>query len=230
MVFQMPTHREILKYNRHLPDEYKNCSVALEFSKEIPSYMTENFYRVRMTKDMLASGEGTFWIPEIIQPNSSGLQKCLGCEKLTQRIGVMSTVCTNLSCAYSGKTLINGPKRGVHSIKVEFDVTNHNTGQLLTVSFITGRDWKTVDMDVWINIGLNKLRKKGFIASPIGNFDEDVYVDSVETYLKWPQGKIPIDLIQGCLLVLDRRYDDSVLCAVYRTCGELCDLIGIKLK
>lgn len=35
--------------------------------------------------------------------------------------------------------------------------------------------------------------------------------------------------IDRCLLVLDRRYDDAVLQAVYRTCGALCEFNHWKL-
>lgn len=36
--------------------------------------------------------------------------------------------------------------------------------------------------------------------------------------------------VKACLLILDRRYDDIVLAAVYRTAGAICDQYGWKLK
>lgn len=37
------------------------------------------------------------------------------------------------------------------------------------------------------------------------------------------------ELAKGALLVLDRRYHDAVLCAVYRTAGGICDQLGIRM-
>lgn len=36
-------------------------------------------------------------------------------------------------------------------------------------------------------------------------------------------------LVSGCVVILDRRYDDLTLSQVYRTCGILCDQKGWKL-
>lgn len=36
-------------------------------------------------------------------------------------------------------------------------------------------------------------------------------------------------LVSGCVVILDRRYDDLTLAAVYRTCGLICDRQGWKL-
>ena len=228
MVHQMPMEREILKFNRHLPDEFKQCSVALEFKKPMPRHISEHFYRVRMTQNMLSTGEEDFWIPEIIQPNASGLQKCLGCSNLMKRVGVMSTTCTNMSCSLSGKAVINGPKRGIHSIKTEFMV-EHKGIKDEKISFVVGREWKTVASDVWMNVGINQLKRKGFSATQPGRFNEESCSEAIKMYLDWQENKIPIDIISGCLVILDRRYNDSVLCAVYRTCGILCDQMGWEL-
>lgn len=48
---------------------------------------------------------------------------------------------------------------------------------------------------------------------------------------------VPTDLFHpedktadGCVLVLDRRYREEVLAAVYRTAGQLCDRLGWRLS
>ena len=37
-------------------------------------------------------------------------------------------------------------------------------------------------------------------------------------------------LVDGCLLLLDRRYNDDVLMRVYRTAGAVCDVTGMVLN
>lgn len=227
MIQQMPTHREILKYNQHLPDRYKQCSVVIEFQRPMPRTNVENFYRIRMSSNMLAAGEGDFFLPEILQPNRTGPQKCLGCNQLTQRIGALSTMCTNRSCTLSGRTIINGPNRGVHNILFEFEVTKPKKQ---SVSFVVGQEWKSMKHENWLVFGERMLKKKGFTWAGSGPDADEFLSQHIKAYLKWPLDKIPIELVIGCLLVLDRRYSEECLCAVWRTAGMLADEMGWQIK
>ena len=40
----------------------------------------------------------------------------------------------------------------------------------------------------------------------------------------------PVDFCDRVLLMLDRRYRDEVLCAVYRTAGQICDEKGWRIR
>lgn len=44
------------------------------------------------------------------------------------------------------------------------------------------------------------------------------------------QTTVMIDMVAGCCLMLDRRYSEQALEAVYRTAGHLCDQLGFRLK
>ena len=221
---QLPTEREILKWNRALPEHLRHCSVVLRFKVPMPCRLTEHFYRVRMTRNMLGSGEDDFWIPEITQPARVGFQICLGCMERMRRVGVISHTCVNPICGLRGRTLAAGPKRGVQSIKTTFTSTHPDYGKPVDITFITGREWLSVHSDEWLSFGSRQLQKKGLMVLP------DLLPEVIVNRLRWPRDKIPIELVQGCVAVLDRRYSDVVLCQVWRTCGMLCDQMGWKLK
>lgn len=42
--------------------------------------------------------------------------------------------------------------------------------------------------------------------------------------------RLPDGMIEGCLLILDRRYSEQVLAEVWRTAGWICDEMGWKLR
>ena len=216
--FQAPTDREILKWNRALPDKLRQCSVVLRFKKVMPKRLTEHFYRVRMTKNMFSLGENDFWIPEIIQPSRSGDQVCLACTYKMKRVGVMSTMCMNSMCKQHGRTFINGPQRGIHTVKTKFTSTHPDTGKLVDVDFLHGIEWVTVEHSVWLGMVVSKLRKKGVDT---GTMSEELLVESGKRILSLREDRVPMELVEGCLVVLDRRYSEQCLCAVWRTCGAL---------
>lgn len=236
---QLPTNREFLKLNKALPDHLQQCTVVLEFAKPMPRFRVEMFYRIRLTQPMLQLGETDFWKPELMQPQKVGQQRCLACRTIMKRVGVMSSTCTHPVCPNSGMITITGPKRGVHSVKVEFAAADPTTKAPTSVSFVVGREWMTVSEDVWLSIGANVLKKKGYsrIEKARGEdnpFDvvrgDDVVADAILNILVWEHCKIPTDMVSGCLLVLDRRYNEQCLVAVHRTAGMICDEVGGKLK
>lgn len=220
----LPTNREILKFNRKLPEDLRQCSVVLQFKKHMPKPLTEHFYCIRLTQAMLGSGEEDFWKPEVTQPRAVGKQMCLGCGRLMKRIAVLSTTCVNPACSMAGRACINGPRRGVHSIKTEFKARTADSGDLVNVSFVVGQEWHKVDHDVWLYMGKQRLKRRGFSC-----LDADL-PEVIQTTLHWPDDRVPVEMVCGCLLVLDRRYSESCLCAVWRTAGHLCDKMGWALK
>lgn len=231
MIQPMPQPRDILKWNRHLPDIFKQSSVVLEFKKDMPRYLTENFYRIHMTQDMLSMGDDDFWLPEITQPKAMGEQRCLACRRMMKKLGVMSSICVNRNCDYAGRAVIAGPKIGVHSIKTDFDVFDSGRKKMIKVSFIVGQEWKSVTTEAWWNIGMAALRKEGMNQGLVRTDDDlERSMDVIRTYLKWPEGKVPMPMVRGCLVVLDRRYSEQCLCRIWRTCGMLCEEIGWELK
>lgn len=222
---QLPTNRDFLRLNKALPDHLQQCTVVIEFAKPMPRFCTENFYRIRMSPSMLQAGEDDFWKPELMQPLAVGQQRCLSCKSMMKRVGVMSSTCVDPICPNSGMTTITGPKRGVHSVKVEFNATDSTTKAPINVSFIVGQEWMTVDEDVWLNVGASRLKKKGVIA-----VDRTFLSEAIVDFLGWKLLKMPTDIVSGCLLVLDRRYSEQCLVAVHRTAGMLCDEMGWELK
>ncbi len=224
---QLPTNRDFLRLNKALPDHLQQCTVVLQFAKPMPRFRVEMFYRIRLSPPMLQSGEDDFWKPELMQPNAVGRQRCLACRTIMKRVGVMSSTCVHPICPNSGRITITGPKRGVHSVRVEFDATNPVTKSPTNVSFVVGREWMTVSEDVWFGIGAARLEKR---SCGLLSVDAELIAEAITRHLKWEHCKIPTDIVSGCLLVLDRRYSEACLVAVYRTAGILCDEMGWGLR
>lgn len=222
MIYQAPTNQQILRRNKAMPDHLRQCSVVLEFKRPMPKHLTEHFYRVRLSRDMLADGEDEFWKPEVLQPGRIGRQKCLGCGREMSRVAVVSTICANPACAMYRRLVVNGPKRGVQEVKTEFEARHPKTGMLVDITFVVGRELVSVEHELWVGLGRAALLKKGLIRIS----DEQDEAQAIQKMLGWPEGKMPVDMVQGCIVVLDRRYNDNCLCAVWRTCGHLCDDMG----
>ena len=225
-MYQLSSTRDILKQNLMLPPELQKCAVVLQFQRDMPKHRTENFYRIRMSPHMLSAGEGQFWKPEVLQPERAGRQRCLGCRQFMDKIGSQSYTCTNAACMNCGITTMCGPVRGVQSVLTEFESPHPRTKKLTTVSFLKGREWISVKESSWLSVGRYHLRK---IGQQVGRNDPRL-APARSTFLKWENCKIPNDIVGGCVLVLDRRYDDDCLAAVWRTAGMLCDDMGWRMK
>jgi len=223
-----PEQKDVLLRNKALPDHLRQCSVVLLFHHSIPRHQVEHFYRIRMSRRMLDSGEGDFWMPELLQPGRTGPQKCLACGHRMRRVGALSTVCTNDFCQNAGILTINGPRRGVHRVAVEFDADKSVVGGSgkVKVSFIVGREWLPVSKDVWINVAIHHFLKDRKINQPR---DDSYWEELILRVLRWPENKIPVDMVNGCLLILDRRYPEECLKAVWRTAGLICDEMGWRM-
>lgn len=190
MIQAAPTHRDLLRLNRSLPDELRDSSVVVQFAAPVPSRRLANFHYVHLSPPMLAGGESTFWQPQIRQPHRIGRQVCLTCRGELWRVGEADYRCINPRCRQDNgrptSELIQGirPHRGVVAVRDTFKAQHR--GQLRTIEFVVGCE--TVTM-----------------AGGVKRSDP---------------------LVAGCLLVLDRRYHDAVLCAVARTANDVCHLMG----
>jgi len=131
---QLPTHRDLLRFNAELPDALRDRSVALRFAKPVPIRHTENFYLIRLTRNMLAGGEKDFFMPEIAQPHRVGKQLCPGCQAAMRRVSPTTFACDNPACLAS--RVESGPSRGVVSVRSAFE--GELDGKRVSVSFIAG--------------------------------------------------------------------------------------------
>lgn len=143
---RFPTPHEMLALNRALPDALRDRSVAIEFQKPIPKHVTESFYRIRLSRKMLAGGEEDFFMPEIAQPHRVGRQVCPTCGRDMQRISLTTYRCENTFCFQGDGTPsqsmahISGPNRGVVSVRTEF--AGWMQGREVDVSFLCGYETK----------------------------------------------------------------------------------------
>lgn len=184
-----PTNRDLLRENAMLPEHLKQCAVVLRFGHMLKSSDIEQFYRIHLSREMLAGGEEDFYRPHIMQPERMGQVRCGKCGQYMEQFTLMQQRCMNPVCENRGLILVSGPVRGVHKVQASFEAVHPRTKKTVEVSFIVGHD--TVQ----------------------GPYNRTV----------------PVQLVNGCLVVLDRRYDATVLAAVKRTCGHLCDMKGWRL-
>lgn len=189
MIQATPTTRDLLRFNRQLPDALRQSSVVVRFAAPIPSRRLVEFHAIHLTPPMLAGGEGDFWRPEVNQKHRLGRQVCLSCRGDLWRMNSTDYRCLNPGCRQANgrptSELVQGiaPHRGVVRCEDSFSATYQ--GKPASVSFIVGRETVTLAGGV----------------------------------------RISDPLVNGCLLVLDRRYSDDVLCAVGRTANEVCQIM-----
>jgi hypothetical protein len=175
MIQHLPTHRELLRGNRLLPDRDKQSMVMLRFRNPISTALMEHFTRIHLTRGMKAGGEQSFYRAEVFQSHRTGRKNCPRCHHAMPRTSLTTYRCQNRACKNYGLTVVGGPRRGVIRVDIcpEFVVRRETCSH-------RGREFERV-------------------------------------------------LVDRCLLVLDRRYREEVLSSVYRTAGEMCEMMGWEL-
>ena len=201
-----PSSQQMISGNQQLPDKLKNSCVLLTFAHPIRSSSVGEFFRIHLTEQMQGDGEESFYLAEQFQPHRVTDHKlCPRCAQRLDRIAQSIAVCRNSRCPNQGEKVYIGPVRGVIQVMVFPD-------------FVVDRVTETIRVP---DPSYNPPKLEDFLHRRVmrGEFRRTPMV----------QREITIELVNRCLLVLDRRYNDRTLAAVYRTAGEICDIRGWKL-
>lgn len=91
----------------------------------------------------------------------------------------------------------------------------------------SGRPTSTLIQGIEPHRGVVQVAKE-FEAEHQGRRKTISFVAGVEHYRIGDRRRQDV-ICSGCLLVLDRRYHDAVLCAVYRTAGQVADEQGWRM-
>lgn len=156
--------KELLRGQRHLPEDLRQSVVLLTFRQPLPRYVLSEFLRIHLQRIQLERGEQSAFMPEVFQPHRVGPKPCPKCGNMMQPMSESWSKCNCPSCEIFQRRVMHGPLIGV------------------------------VNVLTW--------------------------TDSVVGHT--PTGE---ELVKNCGLVLDRRYSETTLAAVYRTAEALAEFL-----
>jgi hypothetical protein len=203
------SNRDWLKFQKYLPPEKRENHVYIAFNEPMPEQLTGQFLRVHMSKDRLEDSEDDFYKPEIYQP-SRVREKilCPECGTPEERVDPNLSYCRNAKCKLQNRGHVSGPVRGVIEVLTFPDHVAYVAKREIDVPVI---DDQTV-----------------FFSDILAGRKSVEQISGVATEFK--KETIDVPMMNACVLLLDRRYDELALIQIIRTCGILCDELGHKLK
>ena len=160
--------RELLRGQRHLPEDLRQSVVLLVFREPVPRYVVSEFLRIHLQQMQLERGEQSAYMASVFQPHRVGPKPCPRCGNIMRPVAEAWSVCECAGCEIFQRRVMHGPLIGV-------------------INVLTWTD------------------------SVVG------HTESGE------------ELVKNCGLVLDRRYDETTLAAVYRTAEALAEFLGRNL-
>lgn len=190
------SNAQYIKHNKELPADKRQDHILLKFAKPLKRSAVKEFFRIHLTAAMHAQGEEGFFQAEILQGSRS--QKgglCKNCGQQMDRPAEAWCICRNDACRNAGKRVYTGKPRGV-------------VGVLIFPDFVCSTETVT---------------EKLMTGNPLDLLNGKM---TLEQFKKLPSVEVrrEVEFVNQCLLVLDRRYPDSVLAGVYRTAGTICDM------
>ncbi len=156
--------RELLRGQRHLPEDLRQSVVLLTFREPLPRYVVSQFLRIHLQRVQLERGEASAYLPEVFQPHRVGPKPCPKCANMMHPMSESWSKCANPACELFTKRVMHGPLIGVVNVLTWTDSVVGHTA--------TGEE-----------------------------------------------------LVKNCGLVMDRRYDETTLAAVYRTAEALAEFL-----
>ena len=187
---QVVTNQQLLRFQSELPISERQNTILLKFREAVPHSRTAEFYRIHLTRQMAADGEGEFYRPEVFQPGQSHSTKvCLRCRLPMGRINQCDWKCQNSRCDNYRRVVQSGPKRGVVNVQIH---------------------------PSWI---VEEVVRPSPIRRPHG----EVITHSRTGVLLTSK----VVMVRQCQVVLDRRYDERTLAAVYRTACQVAETMGM---
>jgi len=203
------SNRDWLKFQKYLPEEKRQNHVYIAFKNPMPEQLTGQFLRVHMTRERLEDSEENFYKPEIFQPTRTKEKVlCPECGQAEERVDPNLSFCRNPKCKFQNRGHVAGPVRGVTEVLTFPD-------HVATVAK------KTIDVPV--------------IDSQTAFFSDVLEgkksVDEIsKRATEFQKETIDVPMMNACVLLLDRRYDEAALIEIIHTCGLLCDELGYPMK
>jgi hypothetical protein len=161
--------RELLRGQRHLPEDLRQSVVLLVFREPVPRYVVSEFLRIHLQRVQLERGEQDSYMANVFQPHRVGPKPCPKCGNIMRPVSEAWSVCECAGCEIFRRRVMHGPLIGVINVLTWTDSVVGHTA--------TGEE-----------------------------------------------------LVKNCGLVLDRRYDETTLAAVYRTAEALAEHLGRNLE
>lgn len=97
-----------------LPQEWMQQLVRLRFTEPVPRWFKDEFFRIRLSMDGKASGEGEFHRTEVVQPHAVSSTDCAVCwNPLRRRVQDQHQECANAFCSEYRKVVLTGPTVGI---------------------------------------------------------------------------------------------------------------------
>lgn len=189
----------LLKHQSELPEDQRQSSIMLRFASPVVMSMTSDFYRIHLTPEMKEDGrsETGFYRPEIFQPSRMQKTKlCTSCKCEMVKVLISTWKCQNAKCNRRGAPVESGPTRGVIAVDVPDNA-------------VTDREEIDATRPIYSRENGELIGHRRLILKDTG---------------------LPMKVVRAkvdrCILRLDRRYDELVLAAIYRTAGAICDQYG----
>lgn len=184
----------------------RQSSVLLQFAEPIRSHTIGEFHRIQLSRSMAGDGEADFYQPEIYQRKRTVEPvMCPRCFRELDRLSQNLATCRNSRCEISGRKIVVGPLRGVIHVMVFDEFVVERTQETVKVPDPAGRI-----------LTLSEVMNNRSLLKKV---PPSRYVDSTRI----------IEWVNACVIVLDRRYSEKTLAAIYRTAGELCDQMQWRL-
>lgn len=193
----VPT-QQLLKHQHELPEQDRQSSIFLRFREPVNMALTSDFYRIHLTAEMKREGnsEREFYKPELFQPSRMNQAK---------------------ACSACGQDMVK--------VLISTWKCQNRKCRRVGASVESGPTRGVIQVDVPDNAIVN--REEIEATKPV----YDRVTGNLRGYQKlYTAPNVPLKVtktnINACVLRLDRRYDELVLAAIYRTAGAICDQYG----
>lgn len=205
---QLSDEDMVRRINRNLMPELRQCALLLEFAEPVKLPQLQDLTLVRLYREQQQNGEPDRFMLRVTDPAYHKRLSCHACGGGVRLAGSDAVyTCRNARCAMSGVRIAKLRHQGITAVRWHRSFVHH---------------WEAVTVGGNVTVDFERL------------MDDDRPVEAkqqadaiVEAMQQQQVRQVP--WLTRAIATLDRRYDDTVLAAAYRTVGALADQKGWKL-
>lgn len=123
MPWVLPRYDQLLRDQRHVPEDKRQSQILLTFGRPIPRRLVSEFQRIHLTPAMFTGGEDRFYQASLFQPHRVARKHCPLCRLPMDPISPTVSKCRNPACEHpdtheptSRYEFHRGPLRGVVAV------------------------------------------------------------------------------------------------------------------
>lgn len=123
MPWVLPRYDELLRDQRHVPEDKRQSQVLIRFARPIPRRLVSEFQRIHLTPAMFNGGEEEFFQATVFQPHRVARKTCPLCGQPMDPMSPTVSKCRNPRCLMpktseptSQYEFHRGPLRGVVAV------------------------------------------------------------------------------------------------------------------